>query len=238
MSNFFRPTSYAVMVSPGLTHAWINIPKNCSSFVQKVLDDNGWIMCHTDALVDGILSAHTIKKIVVLRDPVQRWISGFAETYGYWNTDNAHTKKLDLDKIDKLLENDAFWELVYNNPIMCSHTELQHRFIGTAKNVQYIKIQDKPRGGSQVSDPNRFYRELTEYIRWTGGSSNFERWTELTNPVSNDEGKQKVYNKILEVMNTNPEIHNRLTQAHSRDYGLFNELQRFTTNATATDRSN
>jgi len=237
MSNFFTPTSYAIMVSPSLTHAWINIPKNCSSFIQKVLDDNGWSMLTGD-IADSILATDSIKKIVVLRDPVQRWISGFAETYGHWNTDNAHTRKLDLDKIDKLLENDAFWELVYNNPVMCAHTELQHRFIGTAKNIQYIKIQDKTSDGLQVTDPNRFYRELTEYIRWTGGSSNFERWTELTNPVSNDEGKQRVYNKILEVVNTNPEIHDRLTKAHSRDYGLFNELQRFTTNATATDRSN
>src|SRR5210317_2132459 len=123
---FFRPKHYAVMINPGFTHAWINIPKNASSFCQKVFDDNGWTMCNTDDLVDGILSAHTIKKIVVLRDPVQRWISGFAETYGYWNTDNAHTRRLDLDKIDKLLENDVFWELIYNNPVMCSHTELQH----------------------------------------------------------------------------------------------------------------
>ena len=234
MAGFFRPSSYPVMLSPDLKHAWINIPKNCSSFVQKVLDDNGWHMLGSD-ISYSILATDSIKKIVVLRDPVERWISGFAETYGYWNTDNAHTRKLDLDKIDKLLENDAFWELVYNNPVMCTHTELQHRFIGTAKNVQYIKIQDKTPDGLQVTDPNRFYRELTEYIRWTGGSSNFERWTELTNPVSNDEGKQRVYNKILEVMNTNPEIHDRLTQAHTRDYRLFNELQRFTTNATATN---
>jgi hypothetical protein len=238
MADFFAPTSYRVMMSSDLEHAWINIPKNCSSFVQKALDDNGWHFISGDTAV-SILATNSIKKIVVLRDPVQRWISGFAETYGYWNTDTIHhSRKLDLDKIDELLENDAFWELVYNNPVMCPHTELQHRFIGTAKNVQYIKIQDKPPEGLQVSDPNRFYRELTEYIRWTGGSSNFERWTELTNTVSNDEGKQRVYNKILEVMNTNPEIQDRLTQAHSRDYGLFNELQRFTTNATATDRSN
>ena len=237
MSNFFRPSSYPVMLSPDLKHAWINIPKNCSSFVQKVLDDNGWHKLGSD-ISYSILATDSIKKIVVLRDPVERWISGFAETYGHWNTDNAHIKKLDLDKIDKLLENDAFWELVYNNPVMCAHTELQHRFIGTAKNIQYIKIQDKTSDGLQVTDPNRFYRELTEYIRWTGGSSNFERWTELTNPVSNNEGKQRVYNKILEVMSTDLEIRDRLTQAHTRDYGLFNELQRFTTDATATDRSN
>ena len=65
------------MISPNLNHAWVNIPKNCSSFIQKVLDDNGWIMVKHD-LVDSILSSSSIEKIVVLRDPLQRWISGFA----------------------------------------------------------------------------------------------------------------------------------------------------------------
>ena len=237
MSNFLTPRHYQVMLSTNLKHAWINIPKNCSSFIQKVLDDNGWSMLTGD-IADSILATDSIKKIVVLRDPAERWISGFSETYGEWNSNTRYTRKLDLDNLEKLLENNMFWELVYNNPVMCPHTELQHRFIGTAKNIRYIKLQDKTPDGLQVTDPNRFYRELTEYIRWTGGSSNFERWTELTNPVSNDEGKQRVYNKILEVINTNPEIHDRLTQAHSRDYRLFNELQRFTTNATATDKPN
>jgi len=232
MDNFFRPTSYPIMIHPKLTHAWINIPKNCSSFVQKVLDDNGWTMCHSTDLINGILSDHTIKKMVVLRDPVQRWISGFAETYGYWNTGpNSHV--LDLDKLDELLDNDAFWKLVYYNPVMCGHTELQHRFIGKAQNVQYIKIQDKNPVNGTVIDPNRFYRELTEYVRWAGGVSQFEYWDELTNPVTNNEDKLRVYNKLLDAMSKNPKIQDNLYKAHNIDYKLFDKLERFTTNATA-----
>tara|TARA_B100001057_G_C22582835_1_gene845810 strand:- start:126 stop:833 length:708 start_codon:yes stop_codon:yes gene_type:complete len=235
MEDFLRPSLYPVMLSPDFAHAWINVPKNCSSFVQKVLDDNGWHMLGGD-ITASILSANDIKKIVVLRDPVQRWISGFAETFGYWNTEKQ--QKIDLDKLDNLLENDVFWDLVYTNPVMCFHTELQHRYIGNAKNVQYIKMQDKHANSSGVTDPNRFYRELTEYVRWTNGTSNFTHWTELTNPVTNDEGKLRVYNKILEVMNKNAIIKDKLTQVHELDYRLFYELTRFTTNATATDQPN
>jgi len=214
------------MLSSNLKHAWINIPKNCSSFIQKVLDDNGWSMLHGD-VADSILETDSINKIVVLRDPVQRWISGFAETYGYWNNHENRATKINLDKLEKLLDNDVFWELVYNNPVMCDHTELQHRFIGSAKNVQYIKMQDKQPNANQVSDPNRFYRELTDYIRYTGGTSEFQFWSELTNPVTNDEDKMRVYNKIQEVMKNNPEIKEYLEQAHSHDYQLFHTLKRF-----------
>jgi len=223
MANFLTGTYYSVMLSPNLKHAWISIPKNCSSFIQKVLDDNGWSKLHGD-VADSILATDSIKKIVVLRDPVQRWMSGFAETYGLGSD---LSRKINLDKLEKLLDNDVFWEMVYTNPVMCPHTELQHRFIGSAKNVRYIKMQDKQPNANSVTDPNRFYRELTDYIRYIGGTSEFQFWSELTNPVTNDEGKLRVYNKIQEVMESNPEIKDNLLDAHEQDYQLFNELKRF-----------
>ena len=52
MANFFRPENYAMKIDPMLKYAWINIPKNGSSFVQKVLDDNNWINVPED-LIDS-----------------------------------------------------------------------------------------------------------------------------------------------------------------------------------------
>jgi len=218
MSNFFRPASYAVMVSPGLTHAWINIPKNASSFCQKVFSDNGWTMCHADDLVDGILLAHTIKKIVVLRDPVERWISGFSQCMA----DN-HTKD-----VLELLDNPAFWGTLRFNPVFDDHTEYQHRFIGAAQNVTYINLQSRnPR--NTISDPNRFYRDLTAFVRSSGGTSEFQYWKEPTNPAENDPEKIAIYNKLRAIIKENKEYYNILKNAHPRDYELFNTLQKFET---------
>jgi hypothetical protein len=218
MSNFFRPTSYAVMVSPGLTHAWINIPKNCSSFCQKVFDDNGWTMCHTDDLVDGILLAHTIKKIVVLRDPVERWISGFSQGMIDSNVEDV------LD----LLDNPAFWQTLRFNPVFDDHTEYQHRFIGAAQNVKYINIQNRTQD-LQYTDPNRFYRDLTAFIRSAGGTSEFQYWKEPTNPAENDPGKFAIFNKLHAIIKERKEYYNILKNAHSKDYELYNTLTKFET---------
>ena len=218
MSNFFRPKSYAAMVSPGLTHAWINIPKNASSFCQKVFDDNGWTMCHTDDLVDGILLAHTIKKIVVLRDPLERWISGFAQCMA-----DHHTKD-----VLALLDNDAFWQTLRFNPVFDDHTEYQHRFIGAAQNVKYINMQ--PRNtNNKISDPNRFYRDLTAFVRSTGGTSEFQYWKEPTNPAENDPEKIAIFKKLHAIIKERKDHYNILENAHSRDYELYNTLTKFET---------
>ena len=218
MSNFFRPISYAVMVSPGLTHAWINIPKNCSSFCQKVFDDNGWTMCHTDDLVDGILLAHTIKKIVVLRDPVERWISGFSQCMIDSN----------VEDVLNLLDNPAFWQTLRFNPVFDDHTEYQHRFIGAARNVKYINIQNRTQD-LQYTDPNRFYRDLTAFIRSAGGTSEFQYWKEPTNPAENDPGKFAIFNKLHAIIKERKEYYNILKNAHSKDYELYNTLTKFET---------
>ena len=225
MTNFFKPTSYPVMLSPDLKHAWINIPKNCSSFIQKVLDDNGWNMLAGD-LADSVLLVDSIEKIVILRDPVQRWISGFAETFGVQD-DWDSSLKINLDDLEFMLDNDAWWKTVYHNPVMCHHTELQHRYIGSAKNVQYIKMQDKEPNGNSVTNPNKFYRELSDYIRYTGGTSEFQFWSELTNPVTNNETKLRIYNKIIKVLDNNPKIQYNIKDVHGPDYDLFNNLKRF-----------
>jgi len=224
MANFFRPSSYAVMVSPDLKHAWINIPKNASSFCQKVFDDNGWTMCHTDDLVDGILSANSIKKIVVLRDPVQRWISGFAQCMMDHN----------VDGILEILDKPAFWDTVFFNPIYDDHTEYQHRFIGNAENIKYIKIQDKgPK--LQQQDTNRFYRDLSEYVRSTGGTSEFQFWKEPTNPADNDENKFAIYTKIHAILKERKDYQKKLRSLHIKDYTLFERFERFTTNENSTN---
>ena len=228
MADFFRPSSYAVMVSPDLKHAWINIPKNASSFVQKVLDDNGWTMCHTDDLVDGILTAHTIKKIVVLRDPIERWISGFAQCM----SDNSHMGGAEFDTPNKdileLLDNDAFWHTIRLNPVFDDHTEYQHRFIGAAQNVSYINIQSRNIDNA-ISDPNRFYRHLTEYIRSTGGTSEFQHLQEPTNPAENSTDKIAIYNKLRAIIKENKDYYDILKNAHSQDFELYNTLQKFET---------
>ena len=204
MAEFFRPRSYAMKVDPTLKYAWINIPKNGSSFIQKVLDDNAWNDV-PDELIDSIAKSPSVKKIVVLRDPVERWISGFAQCMSDRN----------INILD-LLDNNKFISTVMLNPVYDDHTEYQHRFIGNAQNLEYIYMQK--------SRPNEFYRLLTAWIRNTGGTASFDNWKDPVNPASNNANKLAINNKLSVQFNKDTV----LKDLHKKDYELFEKYDRFT----------
>ncbi len=204
MADFFRPRSYAMKVDPALKYAWINIPKNGSSFIQKVLDDNTWNDVPDD-LINSIAESSSIKKLVVLRDPVERWISGFAQCMS-----DRHINILDL------LGDPRFVNTIILNPVYDDHTEYQHRFIGNAQNLEYIYMQK--------SRPNELYRLLAAWIRKTGGVADFDNWRDLVNPASNNANKLAINNKLSVQFNKD----SALKDLHKTDYELFEKYERFT----------
>ena len=205
MADFFRPRSYAMKVDPALKYAWINIPKNGSSFIQKALDDNAWNDVPDD-LINSITESPSVKKLVILRDPVERWISGFAQCM-------SSTGSL---KILDLLDNDMFMTTIRMNPVYDDHTEYQHRFIGNAQNLEYIYMQK--------TRPNEFYRLLATWIRKTGGVADFNNWQDPVNPASNNANKLAINNKLSVQFNKDKV----LKDLHKRDYELFEKYDRFT----------
>jgi len=204
MSNFFRPRSYAMKVDPTLKYAWINIPKNGSSFIQKALDDNAWNDVHDD-LISSIAESPSVKKLVVLRDPIERWISGFAQCMSDRN----------INILD-LLDNSTFINTIMLNPVYDDHTEYQHRFIGNAQNLEYIYMQK--------TRPNEFYRLLVAWIRKTGGVADFDNWQDPVNPASNNANKLAINNKLSVQFNKDKV----LKDLHKTDYELFEKYDRFT----------
>lgn len=62
------------MIEPHRPRAYIPIPKNASSSIVSALKDQGW---HHATLPDS--DAKIKEMIIVLRDPIQRWVSGMAQ---------------------------------------------------------------------------------------------------------------------------------------------------------------
>jgi len=203
MVNFFRPQFYAMKVDPTLKYAWINIPKNASSFIQKALDDNKWNDVPDD-LINSIAESPSIKKLVVLRDPVERWISGFAECWA------------DHDNILDLLDSNTFYDTVQKNPVYDDHTEYQHRFIGKAQNLQYIYMQK--------NGINKFYKLLGAWIKRTGGFAEFDNYQNPTNPASNNPNKVAIVKKLSAYCKQD----NNISNLHKKDYELLEQYEKFT----------
>lgn len=96
------------MSQPNTDLMYINIPKNASTWTKLILTDYAWEFYnyHTDQL--------TKHAIVILRDPIDRWLSGIAE-YMYLYHPNSDP---------------ALWqELIFERIAFDDHTESQVLFL-------------------------------------------------------------------------------------------------------------
>lgn len=92
---------------------YVNIPKNASSWTKPNLKDWGWQ--HYNYHLDNLYHKHAL---IVLRDPVERWLSGIGE-YMY-----LYHKNLDLAHFSK-----CFFDLVFDKISFDDHTEQQVLFL-------------------------------------------------------------------------------------------------------------
>ncbi len=92
---------------------YINIPKNASSWTKNNLLEFNWE--HYNYHTDNLYHKHAL---IVLRDPVERWLSGIAEyMYLYHqNLDSAHFSS-------------CFFDIIFDRVSFDDHTEQQVLFL-------------------------------------------------------------------------------------------------------------
>lgn len=94
---------------------WINIPKNASSWTQTLLAHE-FLWYEHDYHEQPELQYK--KKLICLRDPVERWVSGITEFFF------QYYPKVELDQINDL----TLW-LIYDRIAFDDHTEKQSLFL-------------------------------------------------------------------------------------------------------------
>lgn len=101
-----------------LKHCYINIPKNASSFLRETFKDTGWKHMHLGMNMDIDAS------IVVLRDPIERWITGIAQhiTTNILGENFGSTHYLEND-------NELVQRLIFDQVVFDDHTEQQSWFL-------------------------------------------------------------------------------------------------------------
>lgn len=101
------------MSHPSSNLMYVYIPKNASSWTKPNLKDWNWesYNYHSDKLYDK-------HALVVLRDPIERWLSGIAEyMFLYHNkSDSAHFSK-------------TFFDIIFDRVALDDHTEKQILFV-------------------------------------------------------------------------------------------------------------
>jgi hypothetical protein len=96
---------------------YLNIPKNASTYLTNLLVANGWE--YTTSLDTRITEC-----IVVLRDPIDRWVSGFATYAASWVLGNGYGSDHFVEDYNQLSE-----KLIFDNLVFDDHTTEQVKYI-------------------------------------------------------------------------------------------------------------
>lgn len=117
------------MISPtGIFY--LNIPKNASTYLTNLFVTNGWEYSTAD-------NKNITECIAVLRDPVDRWISGFATYTASWVLGSGYGSDHFRDDYSELTERIIFDQIVFDD-----HTTEQVKYLEqlSAAPITYFKL--------------------------------------------------------------------------------------------------
>ena len=195
LNSFYydRITIGSCLVSPeNHDYVYIDIPKNASSSIKHAFADTWeWKNFIAD---ESILSKST-EIIVILRDPLTRWISGITQYF-------ESNLKIDLD-----LSNDALVKIVFNTVQFEIHTTSQTNFLFNMN--KYV-----PKCVFFMCDTN-LTSNLNDYFR-----NRIDRNVSIQHlhrPPPN--------NEFIEFVKNNKQHQQQIKDYFQRDYDFINSVQ-------------
>ena len=185
---------------------YVNIPKNASSWIS--LQFNQGINRNAENInYYDIVDLTQCRFIVVLRDPLDRWIAGM--------TQMIYTEPAtDLDGVANNMNIDTFdWDLVMEKIEHDNHTQKQVDFIYNIPQDQivWLKFDD------QLKD--NFINLMLSY-----GCDVEIKKSDKDNVTPKNSAKHSVMNKIVSKLNQHVEYSQKIIDYYHKDYDLFNTV--------------
>lgn len=173
---------------------YVNIPKNASSWTKPNLLDWGWEFYnyHADQL--------NKTAIVVLRDPLERWISGIAE---YFTLYMSHIPEHDYN----------IRELVFDRVCFDDHTEKQINFIHGLDSEQCIFLKC-----------DQHYRENFSNLLAEHHMPNRYQTYDMQH-VSENDPRRKRFKQIFAREVQNSKYLEQVKNYYAQDYELINQVK-------------
>jgi hypothetical protein len=175
---------------------YLNIPKNASTYLTNLFLSNGWI--HYNLFE----SPCPTQAIVVLRDPVERWISGYATYAAGWVLGFGYGSDHFKEDYNNLTERIIFDQLIFDD-----HTTEQVKFIEQIKDIPttYFKLNHK------------LGKNLENFLKCN---------LDLNNPVNANIGEDNYDTKMIakllrERINQDPVLKAKIIKQYSADYTLI-----------------
>lgn len=174
----------------------LHIPKNASTYLTNLLVNNGWLHTH-------INDSAIVKQIVVLRDPVERWVSGFATYAASWVLGPSYGSDNFNSDFNELTERVIFDQLVFDD-----HTTPQIEFVNqlnTSLDTTCFAL-------------NRDLKKNLESYLGTELVSNEEL---DRNATENNYDTKQIAKKMAFVLSQNPLYKAKVVEKYRDDYALI-----------------
>ena len=188
------------MSHPAVPLMYVHIPKNASSWTKPNLLDWQWEFYNfrTDKLNNKLA-------MVVLRDPLNRWLSGIAEYFALYHNE------LDIEKhrYDK-----GFLDLVFDRIAFDDHTERQLYFLQglDLSNCVWFRCDDT-------------YREkFTKFLNSHGISRDYTRY-DYQHTSEDSPPRQKFKNFFSSIVEENSKYCDAVKNYFHEDYKLINKVK-------------
>ena len=182
---------------------YIPIPKNSSSYIGQLLLKNGWD-------IGNFLTTDLTNKqlIILLRDPIDRWISGMAQYLCSVLLKNGRTSDDIIKNWNSIVQ-----DLVFDRIIFDDHTEKQLYFIQGVprKNCVFFNSTKKPE------------RAIKQYLTMQNLDLNIDIDIDR-NQTKGDDYKELLVKFLQEQLARNPDLTTKLMNIYREDYILWNVI--------------
>lgn len=181
---------------------YIPIPKNSSSYIGQLLLANNWEIYNflNISLQDKIC-------IILLRDPVDRWITGISQYFCSYMLGLSYPANEVINDWSKLTE-----KLVFDQVIFDDHTETQSYFIKTIslEKCLFIKSLDEPE------------IKIKKYLNENGLDLNIEVQVDSNKSV----GEHRIFVEFFkDMLDRNPYLIDRIKEVYKEDYKLIEQVK-------------
>jgi hypothetical protein len=219
--------------NPARCLIWINIPKNASSWTKHHMTGTQFNYLTKTFYTDPGVSFSSIPRwpagmtdvqyLVILRDPIDRWITGLAQYLRGWAPDHP----LHINNVD--------WQMVFDTVHFDSHTQPQCDFIPNIDHSRTTWLRCDENLASNFSQV--FYNftgrrpTLTMPDQDPGNVFNVtEKIQPTVTELFTTARQQDIVDRIRAVLNDNPKYLDRLHTFYQQDIELFESVNFF--NAT------
>jgi hypothetical protein len=193
---------------------YVNIPKNASCWVKYHLSQ-----CQSEFYNyyhQGFDVTRNLA-LIVLRDPVERWISGMSQILiGYNNPNHS----MHVDRLD--------WQKVTSELVRDTHTQPQHEFFANIPHDRIVWFRCD--GQLKETFPN-FLKKYNLGIRWLSEDQDVDNQFNMTKKIQKQivnnysrPPQQQIVDKIQAVLKQHPEYVERIKNLYLEDYKLFNTV--------------